>query len=143
MKFKKTTFILSVLVLSGCSLLTPKSEFIPDSINLKEAAVGVPYMAKIDILGGVVIGGEGLERKIGFIIPNDTGLYLRNCQSFYSENATIEPHISDNYNCVEIYGTPTKRGIIKVNIGGRMYGSMVSKSTSFSKTYNLRVKPEN
>lgn len=40
--------------------------------------VGVPYSQKITILGGPVIGG--VHRNIGFISPNNSGLFLRNCE---------------------------------------------------------------
>ncbi len=51
----------------------------------------------------------------------------------------MKPMDSNNYNCVEIYGTPTKPGIIKINISGGMYGNMFVPASEFSKDYTLKI----
>ena len=51
----------------------------------------------------------------------------------------MQPKDSNNYNCVEIYGTPTRAGVIKITIGGTMRGHMFASGTKFSKNYKLRV----
>ncbi|MGB7799671.1 hypothetical protein [Buttiauxella sp.] len=125
-----------IVFLSACSVLSPKAEYIPDNENLKPATVGVSYFFKIKILGGAVIGDS--ERRIGFVSPDKTGIFLRNCPM---EEWRITPKTRDpfDYNCVEIYGTPVKPGVIKIIIGGGMYGSMIAPASAFSKEYTLNV----
>lgn len=132
-------FVLFLFCLSACSLLSPEAEYIPDNKVLKNAAVGVPYLYKINILGGRVIGPNRSEGKIGLVEPNDSGIFLRNCQLSELEIKDMKPKDSNNYNCVEVYGTPIKPGVIKINIVGGMYGHMFAPCSYFSKDYTLTV----
>lgn len=128
--------LLLIIITFGISACSPKVEYIPDGKILKAATVGKPYFFKIDILGGAVIGGP--ERRVGFVSPDNSGIFLRNCpmDEWRISAKTRDPH---NYNCVEIYGTPTKSGELKINIGGGMYGSMIAPASEFSKEYTLKV----
>lgn len=58
-----------------------------------------------------------MHRKIGFISPNNSGLFLRNCERQTSSIAGDKATPRD-YNCVEIHGAPVEIGTIKVTIGG-------------------------
>jgi len=132
-------FIIFLFCLSGCSLLSPKAEYIPDNKVLKNAAIGVPYFYKINILGGKVIGPNKSEGNIGLVEPDNSGIFLRSCQLSELETKDMKPKDSNNYNCVEVYGTPTRTGVIKINISGGMYGHMFAPSSEFSKDYILTV----
>lgn len=129
-------FIVCLFFLTACRLLSPKAEYIPDNEALKNATVGKPYLFKINILGGPVFGGA--ERKVGTISPDDSDIFLRNCQ-LPSWRMTEKTRDTKDHNCVEIYGTPTKPGMIKINISGGMYGSMIAPASRFSKDYILNV----
>ena len=126
-----------LLCLSACTLLSPKAEYIPDNEVLKSATVGVPYRLKIDILGGAAFRGG--SRKPGFVSPTDTGISIHYCQLSESEIKDMEPRDANNYNCVELYGTPIKSGVLKITIKGGMYGSMIAPSSRFSKDYTLKI----
>lgn len=127
---------LIVFVTFGITACGSKAEYIPAGENLKSATVGVPYFYKIDILGGAVIGSS--ERRVGFVSPENIGISLRNCpmEKWRITAKTKDPF---DYNCVEIYGIPTKPGIIKIIIGGGMYGNMFASAIEFSKEYKLNV----
>ncbi|MFP2513651.1 hypothetical protein [Buttiauxella agrestis] len=127
---------LIVFITFGITACGPKAEYIPEGKNLKSATVGVPYLYKIDILGGAVTGGS--ERRIGFVFPENTGISLRNCpmEKWRITAKTRDPF---DYNCVEVYGIPTKPGVIKIIIGGGMYGNMFASAIEFSKEYKINV----
>ncbi|KQN51899.1 hypothetical protein ASE93_01700 [Serratia sp. Leaf50] len=129
-------FIPCLFVLSGCRLLSPRAEYIPDNEVLKVATVGVPYFLKINMLGGRVIGSK--EKKVGFVTPSDRGIFLRNCKL---PDSVITEDTRDlrDFNCAEVYGTPTKPGVIKITIGGGMYGHMFAPAKDFIKDYTLNV----
>lgn len=133
----RITFILSLFFLTACSFSGNKITYLPNNEILNNAMVGVPYFQKITILGGPVIGG--VHRKIGFISPNNSGLFLRNCERPRSSTAGNTDTTTYDYNCVEIYGTPTNAGKIKVTIGGATYPSMIVSSKEFSKDYVITV----
>lgn len=133
----RITFILSLFFLTACSLSGNKITYLPDNEILNDAMVGVPYFQKITILGGPVIGG--VYRKIGFISPNNSGLFLRNCERPRSSTAGNTDTTTYDYNCVEIYGTPTNTRKIKVTIGGATYPSMIVASKEFSRDYIINV----
>ena len=125
--------------LSGCSILSPKAEYMPNKKILPEAEVGKPYLYKIKILGGRVFGG--VQRKAGVIEPDDTGIFLRNCR-LPDSVITADTRDTKDHNCIEVYGVPTKTGAIKINISGGIYGSMIAPASYFSKDYTLNiVKP--
>ena len=129
----KIAFVGILVCIAACS---KKAEFLPDGENLKPAIVGVPYYLKINILGGAVIGGR--DRFAGFVTPDDSGITLRNCL-LASWRITKDTKDKTNRNCIEIYGTPVKSGVIKINIGGGMYGNMLASASEFSKNYKLQV----
>ncbi len=130
-----------ILCLSACSLFSSHAEFIPKNSMLKDAVIGVPYFTRVDILGGVIGKAcSSCEYMPGRITPNNVGLSLRNCQLSEKETKDMLPKDSNNYNCIEIYGIPTKTGVIKINISGGTYGSMITPATEFSKVYMLNVK---
>ena len=127
---KISIFVFVPFILSACS---PKAEFIPENEILKSATVGVPYFFKVNILGGGVL--RGAERKAGQVMPYDAGIYVQNCQIpawRITEN-------TKDHNCVEIYGTPTKTGIIKITLSGGMHGNMYFSGNHFHKEYTLQV----
>jgi hypothetical protein len=132
-----------LLSLSACSILSPKAEYIPEGEELKSATVGVPYLIKMDIIGGTVIGGWYRHRsgyKPGLVTPDNAGIFLRNCQLPEKKTEYFLPKERlYNGNCVEIYGTPTKPGLIKINISGGMYGNMFFPASEFSKDYTLKI----
>ena len=130
----RTVFLFILFCISACNA---RIEFLPDGENLKPAKVGEPYYLKINILGGGVIGGP--KKIAGLAIPNNNGIFLRHCQLPEWEVVNMQPKDSNNYNCVEIYGTPIKNGDIKIIISGSMYGSMISSAREFSKNYKLQV----
>lgn len=142
-------WILRSLILGGlfcvsaCSILSPKAEYIPEEAELKAAVVGVPYLLKINILGGRVIGGwyeSEPDYKPGLVTPNDAGIFLRNCRLPERKTVSLLPKAPlYNGNCIEVYGTATKIGEIKIEIGGGMYGSMIAPASEFSKEYKLKV----
>ena len=128
--------MLCLFFISGCSLLSPKAEYIPDNKILPKAIVGKSYFFKIIILGGHVIGGKRINA--GFVVPGDIGISLRNCR-LPDRVITANTRDTNDHNCVEIYGTPTRTGVIKINISGGMYGHMFAPSSEFSKDYILTV----
>lgn len=132
----RTSLVVCSLALTACTPLSPKAEFIPDNAALPNATIGKPYYFKISILGGAVVGGKRI--KPGFIQPADSGLSLRNCKLPVAE-ITGETVDKSDHNCVEIYGTPTAVGDLKINIGGGMYGDMLAPAGDFSKDYTLNV----
>lgn len=140
MKYFRSLLILFLFFVSGCSLLSPKAEYIPNNEKLPEAIVGKPYFMKISIVGGRVFGGT--QRNAGTMVPGDTGISIRNCRL---PDSVITSGTRDfmNHNCVEIYGVPTKAGAVKINIGGGMYGSMIAPASYFSKNYTLSVMDHN
>jgi len=144
MRTVKFIIVSCVFFISACGLLSPKAEFIPENSRLKSAAVGVPYLSKIDIIGGPVMGGWYRQRPgytPGIVTPSDAGIYLRNC--LLSDENTDDSILSKepryNGNCIEVYGTPNKVVEIKINISGGMYGSMIAPASYFSKNYILNV----
>lgn len=132
----KTILVLCSLALTACTPLSPKAEFIPENAALPNATIGKPYYFKISILGGAVVGGKRI--KPGFIQPADSGISLRNCKLPAAE-ITAETVDASDHNCVEVYGTPTNIGVLKINIGGGMYGDMLDPARNFSKDYTLNV----
>lgn len=132
-----------IFCLSACTLLSPKAEYVPDNEELKDATVGVPYLFKISVIGGRVTGGwyrPNPDYKPGLVSPEDTGIFLRNCQLPEKKTESSLPKERlYNGNCVEVYGTPTKPGVIKININGGMYGSMIAPASKFSKDYTLKI----
>lgn len=143
----RSVIIGGILFLSACSFLSPKVEYIPENSRLKSASVGVPYFAKIDIIGGAVMGGWYHQRsdyRPGTVTPSDAGISLRNCllSEGKIDDSMLPKEPLYNGNCVEIYGTPNKIGEIKINISGGVYGSMIAPASYFSKDYTLNiVKP--
>ncbi|WBM70678.1 hypothetical protein OH773_21655 [Buttiauxella sp. WJP83] len=130
------------IIVFGVSACTSNTEYLPEGKNLKKATIGIPYFSKIYILGGGVIGGNiaGIpEKKAGIVTPEDAGISLRHCQLPEWRIKNMKPKDSNNYNCIEIYGTPTKPGVITIEISGRMYGSMLASSKKFSKEYTIKV----
>lgn len=136
MVYFRFLFFLFVLPLSACSLLGSKTEFIPNNEELTEAIVGNPYLLKINILGGVVF--RGTEKKVGIVVPDNVGISLRNCR-LPDSVITADTRDTKDHNCIEVYGIPTKKGTIKINISGGMYGSMIAPASYFSKDYTLNV----
>lgn len=140
-----TFFIIGcAFFLSACSLLSPKTEYIPEGSRLKSASVGVPYFVKIDIIGGSVMGGWYHQRTgyiPGTVTPSDAGISLRNCllPDENTDDSMLHKEPRYNGNCVEVYGTPNKVVEIKINISGGMYGSMIAPANYFSKDYTLNV----
>lgn len=142
-------WILRSLILGGlfcvsaCSMLSPKAEYIPEGDELKAAVVGVPYLLKINILGGRVIDGwyeSEPDYKPGLVTPNDAGIFLRNCRLPESKTESFLPKTPlYNGNCIEVYGTPIKAGELKIKIDGGMYGSMIAPASEFSKEYKINV----
>lgn len=121
--------IFYLFILSGCTL---HAEFYPEKNELKDAIVGVPYYAQINIRGGHVAtltNSHGDREFVGDIHPEDAGLYLGNCNNDKYDN-----------NCVQIKGIPTKKGMIKVRVSGFFNVAMFQKSSEFDKTYILRIK---
>jgi len=129
----KIAFVCISVCIVACS---PKAEFLPDGENLKPAKVGEPYYLKVNILGGAVIGGPNWI--LGSVVPNDSGITLRNCP-LPSWRITKDTKNLNDHNCVEIYGTPNKIGVIKIIIDGGMYGHMFARASEFSKNYKLQV----
>lgn len=81
---------------------------------------------------------RGPRSEAGVLTPNDAGIFLRNCTL---PDSVITPDTRDtnDHNCVEIFGTPVKPGLIKINIRGGMFGSMAAPASYFSKEYLLNV----
>jgi hypothetical protein len=139
MLYLRFILILFTLPLSACSLLSSKAEYIPNNEVLSEAIVGKPYLLKINILGGNVFSGA--EKKVGVVVPDDVGIFLRNCR-LPDSVITIDTTDTMDHNCIEVYGVPKKPGVIKINISGGMYGSMIAPASYFNKDYMLNaVKP--
>lgn len=136
MIYLRFVLILFVLPLSACSLLSAKAEYIPNNEELSGATVGKPYFLKIDIFGGGVIGG--IKKKAGVVVPDDTGIFLRNCQ-LPDSVITANTRDTKDHNCIEVYGVPTKPGTVKININGAMHGNMIAPASHFSKDYKLNV----
>ncbi|WP_330986311.1 MULTISPECIES: hypothetical protein [Enterobacterales] len=128
--------IASLVFLTSCTVLSPKAEYIPENEQLPNATIGQPYFFKVSILGGRVFGGR--DKKAGVVEPSDTGIAVRNCDLPASVIApeTVDPK---DHNCVEVYGTPTQAGIVKIHLESGMYGSMIAPASYFSKDYKLNV----
>lgn len=128
--------IASLAFLTSCTVLSPKAEYIPENGQLPNAMIGKPYFFKISILGGRVFGGR--DRKAGIVEPSDTGIAVRNCDLPASVIApeTVDPK---DHNCVEVYGTPTQAGIVKIHLESGMYGSMIAPASDFNKDYTLKI----
>lgn len=130
-------FLIFIMVsVSGCGMLSPKAEYMPNNNKIREATVGEPYFFKIKVLGGRVFGGA--QRKVGIVDPDDSGIFLRNCK-LPDSVITVDTRDTKDHNCIEVYGIPTKSGAIKINISGGMYGSMIAPASYFSKDYTLNV----
>lgn len=129
----KLLLILSALLLTACS---PSARFIPYQDELPDAVVGTPYFQKVDIFGGRVIKMD--ESVSGRVEPESSGLFLVNCR-LPDSVITAKTTMFVDGNCVEIKGTPTRPGIVKVTIGGRFYGNMFNSPEHFEKTYLIRV----
>jgi len=127
MKMIKTFFIVSLFLLSACSL---QAEFTPEGETLHDATVGVPYYNQINIFGGVVLSYDIYGKQViaGDIYPDNLGLHLHYCDA------------NEFNNCIQIRGTPTKAGIAKVRIHGGLGGGMLSKTGDFDKTYTITIK---
>lgn len=134
MKISICFFALVPFLISACS---PRAEFIPENEILKSATVGKPYFYKVNILGGGVIGLK--EYKPAKVIPNDTGIDVKNCTGTEVRWIGKDRIDTNDYNCVEIFGTPTKAGTIKIKLSGAMYGNMWVSAGEFRKTYTLQV----
>jgi len=119
--------LLPLLALSACS---QHAEFIPENETLNDATTGKPYYGQINIFGGRVLSYNvrGKKRIVGDINPQNIGLYLQYCD---------KDEMSD---CLQIRGTPTEEGIVKVRVHGGLAGSMFSKSGYFDKTYTITIK---
>lgn len=128
--------VLSLSTLTACTFLSPEAEYIPDNEVLPAATLGKSYLFKISILGGAVFGGA--ERKAGTVEPDDAGVFVRNCKLPDSVITADTRDIKD-HNCVEVYGTPSKTGLIKINLSSGMYGNMFVPGSYFSKDYTLNV----
>lgn len=143
MKKSRILILVSTLCISSCSIFSPVAEFIPERNELKTAIVGNPYLHKIDIIGGNVMGGwfeQSSNYKPGSITPNDSGIFLRNCLLPKNKEEKMLPEKPlYNGNCVEVYGTPKKIGLIKITISGGMYGNMFAPASRFSKDYTLDI----
>lgn len=129
----KRLLVLSALLLTACS---PSASFIPYQDELPDAVVGTPYFQKVDIFGGRVIKMD--ESVSGKIEPESSGLFLVNCRLPDSVITAKTTMLADG-NCVEIKGTPTRPGIVKVTLGGRFYGNMINSPERFEKTYLINV----
>lgn len=131
---KKITLVSFLLVtLAACS---PRASFIPEQEELPDATKNSPYFQKIKIFGGAVIKID--EAVSGKIEPEDSGLFLVNCR--LPERVIVpETTMLADGNCVEIKGTPTRPGIVKVKLGGRFYGNMFISGSDFEKTYQINV----
>ncbi|WP_437891897.1 hypothetical protein [Phytobacter sp. V91] len=118
MKIFRSLIVSGVFFLSACNLLSPKAIFTPKNNKLKSASVGTPYFAKIDIIGGAVMGGwyhQKPDYKAGTVTPSDAGISLRNCLLPEEETGfTLPQRPIYNGNCVEIYGTPNKTGKVSI-----------------------------
>lgn len=139
MDLQRVFLIPGLFCLASCSVFSPKAEFIPDNEALKEATVGIPYLIKINIVGGGVSTGHREDSTPGFVKPDDMGISLRNCQLPEWRVRDMDPQDPNDYNCVEVYGTPTKAGMIKITLRGGMYGNMFIPAGYFSKDYTLTV----
>jgi hypothetical protein len=132
-----------VISLSACSALSPQAEFIPEGSDLNKATIGVPYFYKIEILGGRVMRGWYRQEPgytPGTVFPDKTGISIRNCLLPEEEGGSMSPKEPlYNGNCIEVYGTPTQIGKIKINLKGGMYGNMWAPASYFSKDYILNV----
>lgn len=129
----KFLLIFPALLLTACS---PSASFIPERKELPDAIKNSPYFQKIKISGGAVIKID--EAVSGKIEPEDSGLFLVNCR--LPERVIVpETTMLADGNCVEIKGTPTRPGIVKVTLGGRFYGNMFSSPERFEKTYLINV----
>ncbi|KFC82108.1 hypothetical protein [Buttiauxella agrestis] len=124
-----------VLIVIGTAACTTPVEYIPESKTLKPATVGMPYFFRIKILGGGVMKHD----TPGATAPSNMGISLRNCQLPESKIKNMLPKDSNDYNCIEIYGIPTKSGVIEIKLWGGMYGSMIARATRFKKEYTLNV----
>jgi hypothetical protein len=57
-----------LLPLSACSLLSSKTEYIPNNEELSEATLGKPYLLKINILGGSVFAGTEKKWELSYLM---------------------------------------------------------------------------
>ncbi|WP_330984768.1 MULTISPECIES: hypothetical protein [Enterobacterales] len=134
--FKKINLLLPVtLILSACST---KAEFTPGGDELTEAIVGVPYLGKIEILGGRVIYLRKDGKVNGSLTPENSGLRLEYCDIPAWRLSETSGGLKDA-NCVLLKGTPVKAGRIKINLHGKFYGNMLFGSDSFSKDFVVQV----
>ncbi|MGG7521971.1 hypothetical protein ACQ3G4_11290 [bacterium BS0013] len=124
---RKTFFILSLFLLSACSL---QAKFTPEGETLHDGTVGTPYYNQINIFGGIVLSYDIYGKQViaGDIYPDNLGLYLQYCDD------------NEFNNCIQIRGTPTKAGTAKVRIHGGLGGGMLSQSGEFDKTYTIKIK---
>ncbi|NMP26176.1 hypothetical protein GW590_04720 [Rahnella sp. SAP-1] len=129
----KIAFVFILFCIIACS---PRAEFLPDGENLKPATVGEPYYLRVNILGGRALGGP--KWILGSVVPNDSGIALRYCP-LPSWRITKQTTDTNDHNCIEIYGVPNKTGVIKITIGGALYGHMLASGSEFSKIYKLQV----
>lgn len=131
---KRLIFLAPLLVtLAGCS---PRASFIPEREDLPDAVTGAPYFQKINIIGGAVITGR--EPNPGKIEPDDNGIYMENCRLPERVIKAKTKMLLDG-NCVEIKGTPTRTGIVRVMLDGMFYGNMFVSGSDFEKTYLIKV----
>lgn len=80
------------------------------------------------------------DYRPGVVTPANAGINIRNCRLPDKENGkTLSKEPLFNGNCVEIYGTPTKPGKIKITLRGGVYGNMFVPAGHFSKEYTLNV----
>ena len=121
--------VLPLLLLSACTL---HASFTPENGKLNDATVGVPYYDKINIFGGNVASLKdyyGNVKPVADITPVDSGLYIQHCND----------NLYDN-NCLQIRGTPTKSGVVKVQVSGIFNIATFQKSSEFDKTYTIIIK---
>lgn len=126
----KNAFVfIPLLALSGCAL---HASFTPENSVLTDAIVGKPYYAQITIAGGRVAkltDIHGNNEFVANISPENYGLYVQHCNNDEHDN-----------NCVQVRGTPTKEGVVKIRVSGFFNVSMLDKSSDFDKTYTVHIK---
>lgn len=120
-------FISLCILLSGC---TTHAFFTPERNNLNDATVGTPYYDEINIFGGPVfsINELGEQVIVGDVQPDNTGLNVQYCNDDKLNN------------CIQIRGTPTKAGTVKIRVSGGLGGNMFASPSEFDKTYTINVK---
>ena len=122
-----------IIAMTACS---PSASFIPYEDELPDTVTGTPYFQKVDIFGGRVIKMD--ESVSGKIEPEDSGIFMENCR-LPDYVITPKTTVFIDGNCVEIKGTPTRPGTIKVTLRGRFYGNMFKSPERFEKTYLIKV----